>query len=51
MTGVNGYTFTAEMLAWAQCAAEAGSGTGALGPVDGFGLRELEAAAQRAVRG
>jgi short subunit dehydrogenase-like uncharacterized protein len=46
LTGVDGYTFTAEMLAWgAERAATGGvRGTGALGPVDGFGLDELEAA-------
>ena len=45
LTGVNGYDFTARVLAWgAQRAAEGGlRGTGALGPVDGFGLDELEA--------
>ena len=44
LSGVNGYTFTAEILAWGaqQAAAGALRGTGALGPVDGFGLRELE---------
>jgi short subunit dehydrogenase-like uncharacterized protein len=43
LTGVDGYTFTGRMLAWgAQRAAEGGlKGTGALGPVDGFGLAEL----------
>jgi short subunit dehydrogenase-like uncharacterized protein len=45
VTGVDGYTFTARMLAWGADRAAAGalSGTGALGPVDAFGLRELEA--------
>ena len=40
MTGVNGYTFTGRILAWAaQSAAEGGlKGTGALGPVEAFGL-------------
>jgi short subunit dehydrogenase-like uncharacterized protein len=44
VTGVNGYTFTGRILAWgAEQAARGGlRGTGALGPVDGFGLRELE---------
>ena len=44
LTGVNGYTFTGRILAWgAEQAAKGGlRGTGALGPVDGFGLRELE---------
>jgi short subunit dehydrogenase-like uncharacterized protein len=45
LKGVNGYTFTGEMLAWAaQRALEHGvQGTGALGPVEAFGLHELEA--------
>jgi short subunit dehydrogenase-like uncharacterized protein len=43
LTGVNGYTFTGRMLAWAADRAATGGlrGTGALGPVDGFGLAEL----------
>ena len=43
LTGVNGYTFTGRMLAWAaHRAAEGGlRGTGALGPVEAFGLQEL----------
>src|SRR5205807_823492 len=43
VSGVNGYTFTGRILAWgAQRAAEGGlQGTGALGPVDGFGLDAL----------
>jgi short subunit dehydrogenase-like uncharacterized protein len=43
LTGVNGYTFTGRILAWgAHRAAEGGlQGTGALGPVDGFGLAQL----------
>jgi short subunit dehydrogenase-like uncharacterized protein len=42
-TGVDGYTFTAEILAWgALTAADAGiKGTGALGPVEAFGLEAL----------
>ena len=45
LTGVDGYTFTARILAWgAEHAAVGGlKGTGALGPVDGFGLEELAA--------
>jgi short subunit dehydrogenase-like uncharacterized protein len=45
LTGVNGYTFTADILAWgAMTAADGGlQGTGALGPVDGFGLEALQA--------
>jgi short subunit dehydrogenase-like uncharacterized protein len=44
LAGVNPYDFTAAILAWgAQAAATGGlRGTGALGPVDGFGLEELE---------
>jgi short subunit dehydrogenase-like uncharacterized protein len=43
VTGVDGYTFTGRILAWgAHRAAEGGlQGTGALGPVDGFGLVAL----------
>jgi short subunit dehydrogenase-like uncharacterized protein len=50
LSGVNGYDFTARILAWgAQRAAESGlNGTGALGPVDAFGLDELEAGAAEA---
>jgi len=45
LEGVNGYDFTAAMLAWSAESAAAGrlKGTGALGPVDGFGLDALEA--------
>jgi short subunit dehydrogenase-like uncharacterized protein len=44
LTGVDGYTFTAGILAWGaeQTAAGRLRGAGALGPVDGFGLDELE---------
>ncbi len=44
LDGVNVYTFTAEMLAWGAIAAEAGAlqGSGALGPVDAFGLDVLQ---------
>ena len=43
LTGVNGYTFTGRILAWGadRVAAGALKGTGALGPVDAFGLEEL----------
>lgn len=43
LEGVNGYTFTGEILAWAAMTAAAGGlqGAGALGPVDGFGLDPL----------
>jgi short subunit dehydrogenase-like uncharacterized protein len=44
LEGPNGYTFTGDVMAWgAQRAAETGlEGTGALGPIDGYGLRTLE---------
>jgi hypothetical protein len=44
LEGPNGYTFTGDVMAWgAQRAAESGlEGTGALGPIDGYGLRTLE---------
>ena len=47
LTGPNGYDLTAAFLAWGAETALAGGlqGTGALGPVDGFGLDALEAAA------
>jgi short subunit dehydrogenase-like uncharacterized protein len=50
LSGVNGYDFTARILAWgAQRAAETGlNGVGALGPVDAFGLDELESGAAEA---
>jgi hypothetical protein len=43
LTGVDGYTFTGRMLAWGADRAASGGlqGTGALGPVDGFGLVAL----------
>ena len=45
LTGVDGYSFTGEILAWGAERAAAGGlkGVGALGPVDGFGLEQLEA--------
>lgn len=45
LEGVNGYDFTARILAWGARTAAAGGlqGTGALGPVDGFGLDVLQA--------
>ena len=45
MSGINGYEFTARILAWGASRAAAGemSGVGAVGPVDAFGLEELEA--------
>ena len=47
LSGPNGYDLTAAFLAWGAETALAGGlqGTGALGPVDGFGLDVLEAAA------
>jgi short subunit dehydrogenase-like uncharacterized protein len=48
--GVNGYDFTGRALAWGAERALAGDlrGTGALGPVEAFGLDELEAGAAEA---
>jgi short subunit dehydrogenase-like uncharacterized protein len=45
LEGVNGYTFTARMLAWAAMQTVDGGveGTGALGPVEAFGLERLKA--------
>jgi short subunit dehydrogenase-like uncharacterized protein len=45
LEGPNGYTLTGDFLAWGASRAAAGelNGTGALGPVDGFGLDALEA--------
>jgi short subunit dehydrogenase-like uncharacterized protein len=50
LEGADGYSFTAGMLAWgAEHAASGGlRGAGALGPVDGFGLDELETGAREA---
>jgi short subunit dehydrogenase-like uncharacterized protein len=44
LRGANPYDFTAAMLAWGALRAAGGGlhGTGALGPVDGFGLDALE---------
>jgi short subunit dehydrogenase-like uncharacterized protein len=44
LRGVNGYTFTGEVMAWAAIAASKGGlkATGARGPVEAFGLDELE---------
>ncbi|HEX8159144.1 MAG TPA: hypothetical protein VF526_17300, partial [Solirubrobacteraceae bacterium] len=46
LQGINPYDFTAALLAWGAIRAAEGGllGTGALGPVDGFGLDELERA-------
>ena len=50
VAGVNGYDFTGGMLAWAATRiVESGvSGSGALGPVEAFGLDELEAGVRQA---
>ena len=50
LRGVNGYTYTRDMLAWAASQAAAGElrGIGALAPVEAFGLRELEAGSAEA---
>jgi short subunit dehydrogenase-like uncharacterized protein len=50
LAGVDAYTFSGRMLAWAADRAAAGGlkGTGALGPVDAFGLDELVAGAREA---
>ena len=50
VTGIDGYTFTGRILALgAMRAAEGGlQGTGALGPVDGFGLGSLRAGCAQA---
>jgi short subunit dehydrogenase-like uncharacterized protein len=53
LEGVNGYEFTANVLAWGAQATAAGGlqGTGALGPVDGFGLDALaEGCAKAGIR-
>jgi short subunit dehydrogenase-like uncharacterized protein len=44
LEGPNGYTFTGDVMAWGaeHAAANGLEGAGALGPVDGFGLRTLE---------
>ncbi|MGH2980019.1 MAG: saccharopine dehydrogenase family protein [Solirubrobacterales bacterium] len=45
LVGVDGYTFTARLLGWAAAKIAAGGlqSSGALAPVEAFGLRELEA--------
>jgi short subunit dehydrogenase-like uncharacterized protein len=50
LTGIDGYTFTGRMLAWGAERAAGGAlkATGALGPVEAFGLDELEAGAAEA---
>jgi short subunit dehydrogenase-like uncharacterized protein len=48
--GANGYDYTSRLLAWgAEVAADRGlNGAGALGPVEAFGLDELEAGSREA---
>jgi short subunit dehydrogenase-like uncharacterized protein len=48
--GVDGYTFTAEVLAWGAitAAAQGVTGTGALGPVEAYGLDALRAGCETA---
>lgn len=46
--GVDGYTFTAEVLAWGAMNAHAIEGKGALGPVEAFGLDALRAGCESA---
>ena len=50
LEGVNGYTFTGDILAWGAMTAAAGGlqGNGALGPADGFGLDPLTAGVESA---
>jgi short subunit dehydrogenase-like uncharacterized protein len=50
LSGVDGYEFTGAILAWGaeRVAAGAVTGTGALGPVEAFGIDELEAGCGRA---
>lgn len=50
LSGVNGYTFTGAIIAWAAGrAAEGGvTGAGALAPVEAFGIRELQAGCAQA---
>jgi len=44
LSGVDGYTFTGNFLAWAAIAARDGeiTGSGALGPAAAFGLERFE---------
>ena len=44
LSGADGYAFTADFMTWAARAAAAGrvTGAGAIGPVEAFGLEELE---------
>ena len=50
LTGVDGYTFTARILAWASAriAADGVPSSGALAPIEAFGLRDLAAGAAEA---
>jgi short subunit dehydrogenase-like uncharacterized protein len=50
LSGADGYAFTAEFLAWTARSAAAGrvAGTGAVGPVEAFGLDALERGCRQA---
>ncbi|HYM57203.1 MAG TPA: saccharopine dehydrogenase NADP-binding domain-containing protein [Solirubrobacteraceae bacterium] len=50
LSGVDGYAFTAEFLAWTARSAAGGrvAGTGAVGPVEAFGLDALERGCRQA---
>jgi short subunit dehydrogenase-like uncharacterized protein len=50
LTGSDGYAFTAAFMAWAadRAARQPIAGAGALGPLEAFGLRELEAGCREA---
>jgi short subunit dehydrogenase-like uncharacterized protein len=50
LSGVDGYAFTAEFMAWAARTAAAGrlAGTGAIGPLEAFGLEQLERGCKQA---
>ena len=50
LSGADGYAFTAEFMAWAARTAAAGrlAGTGAIGPLEAFGLEQLERGCRQA---
>ena len=50
LSGIEGYEFTARILAWGgdRIAAEGLDGTGALGPIEAFGIDEIEAGCREA---
>ena len=50
LEGINAYTFTAEILAWGATTAARGGvdGEGALGPVEAFGLDQLQRGVEEA---